>query len=156
MDSWYTKIQSWFLRVKDNWVFYLIFSLLNILLPPLVGKLKIEYFSNLFKLLNYKIPIWSLLLSIPLAAILYKIYKNIINKGKLEILKVTYGLGQTSIDITANLKKAVIDNKLKIVLSNNIAGDPVVGKVKRGVIEYKIGYRKMKKEYIEGDIIDIP
>ena len=156
MNNWYTKIQSLYLKVKDSWVFFAIFFILSFLLPPLFGHLKIADVFNLLNLLGYKIPIWSLLLSILLTTILYKIYKNIINKGSLEILKATYGLGPTIIDITANLKKAVIDNKLKIVLSNNIAGDPLFGKVKRGVIEYKIGYRKTTKEYIEGDVIDIP
>ncbi|MFH1392759.1 MAG: hypothetical protein ABIG90_03800 [bacterium] len=115
---------------------------MNFLLPPIFKNFKIANISNLLNLLDYKIPIWSLLLSIFLALILYKIYKNIINKGDLEILKATYGLEQTTIDITANLKRAIIDNKLKIVLSNNIAGDPVPHKIKRGKIEYKIGYRK--------------
>jgi hypothetical protein len=152
MKNWYTKIQSWYLKVKDNWVFFVICLFLTFLLPSLLQNLK----NPLLNLLSYKIPIWSLLTSILLTWILYKIYKNIRNKGSLEILKATYGFGSTIIDITANLKKAVIDNKLKIVLSNNIAGDPIIGKVKRGVIEYKIGRRKITKEYIEGDIIDVP
>lgn len=160
MKNLYTKIQSWYFKAKDNWLFALSFFALSvflpILLPILFKHLKLEDVSKFLNFLGYKVPIWSLLLSLLLTLMFRSLYKYIMNSGSLEILKATYGLESTVVDITERLKGEVIDNKLKIVLSNKIAGDPVPGKIKRGIIEYKIGRRKASKEYIEGDVIDIP
>ena len=116
-------------------------------------KVKLKVFLSL---LNYKIPVWSLALSIILVSIFYKIYRIVTGQGELRILVARYGLDSVFFDITDKLNQAVIDNKLKIVLSNNIAGDPVPGKVKQGTVEYRLGNKKITKEYIEGNVIDLP
>ncbi len=149
----YTRIKSWYLRVKDNWLFALIFFLLTLILPKLFEKINI---GGIFIILSYKIPVWSFILSIFLTLITRAVYRYIKNKGNLEILKATYGRGSIEKDIAHELKKSIIGNNLKIVLSNNIAGDPVPGVVKVAKIEYKMGNRKIKKEFIEGDVINLP
>jgi hypothetical protein len=156
MQNLNNKIQSYFLRIKDSWIFFLVFFILNLLLPLLVSKIKISDLTCLLVFLNYKLPVWSLIVSLFLAFIANKIYKKITNIGKLEILKASYGAGSQKIDITENLNKAIIDNKLKIVLSNNIAGDPIFGKLKRGIVDYKIGSKVKRMLYFEGEVIELP
>ncbi len=148
-----SKIQSWYLKTRDNWIWVFIFFILNLGLPMVLPKIK---FKVLLSLLNYKIPVWSLVLSLILVSVFYKIYRIATGQGELKILVARYGMDSTFLDITDKLNQAIINNKLKIVLSNNIAGDPIPGKVKKGTLEYRLGNKKITKEYIEGNVIDLP
>lgn len=156
MQNLNSKIQGWFFRIKDSWIFFLVFFLLNLILPLFVSKINVNNLIYLLIFFNYKLPIWSLILSLFLAFVANRVYKNITNKGKLEILEASYGVGTKWIDITAYLNKAIINNKLKIVLSNNIAGDPIEGKLKRGIVDYKIGRKNRRMVYFEGEVIELP
>lgn len=119
--------------------------------------------GGLFKFLvglsniSVNVPLLYLLLFVVLAFAFYRISKRVkIRKRRFRVIKGTYGSADKSYDITQELNNAVVDNKLKLVLSNNIAGDPHVGVVKTGRIKYEFDGRKYEKEYTEGDVIDLP
>jgi hypothetical protein len=56
---------------------------------------------------------------------------------KLSILNAKYGANQSFFDVTDKLKRMVIGNSLNITASNDLAGDPIVGILKKLLIEYK-------------------
>jgi hypothetical protein len=105
-----------------------------------------------------KIPLSLVVLFFVLLVIVSKLYNFVKFRGqKLKIIKAIYYTDDAhSIDITNELNKAIENNKLKIVLSNQIAGDPHYGVVKKGKIRYKINEREIEKEYQEGDVVELP
>ncbi|HHT9139092.1 MAG TPA: hypothetical protein ACFYEK_17855 [Candidatus Wunengus sp. YC60] len=79
------------------------------------------------------------------------------NSKVFGIISATYGSGNTFIDITTQVNELVIDNKLKIVLSNGIPGyDPTPGKVKIGKIKFELNKKIIIKTYREGEAINLP
>lgn len=126
------------------------------LLGKLKGPLKILY-EQLSRLFNIKLPLYSLFLAILLVWLCFKIYWFIESrKKKLRIVKAFYGKNGKYIDIASRLNEMIEDNRLKVVLSNAIAGDPLVTIVKEGIIEYKYMGVKDQKIYNEGDVINLP
>ena len=81
------------------------FFILNIVLPDIIFLHFLGYF-------NYRIPLWFLIVSIILASVLYKIYKELMNRGPLVIIKAIYGIGSSIYNITDKLQEYIIDNKL--------------------------------------------
>jgi hypothetical protein len=73
----------------------------------------------------------------------------------LKIIKATYGSGETFLDITDQLNKLVNKGKLKIVLNNDIAGDPTPGSVKVGKIKYELNGKIFEKDYTENDTVEL-
>ena len=65
------------------------------------------------------------------------------------ILKATYG----GVDCTEELKHKIVGGKLVVRASNNIVGDPSIGRVKYLKIEFEDGY---KAEIREGDVFVYP
>lgn len=164
---------KWYLKNKDGIWQTAIGGILVLVLyngvPWLINnlsKLPVGNFLNtvveVFKYkLNISFSVFSLLTSIAasLALLFYfkKIYGNYLRRNnKLKILKATYYTDKKSLDITRELNESISDDKLKIILTNEIAGDPDVGTRKKAKIIYKINGEKKEKEYQERDFIDLP
>lgn len=81
-----------------------------------------------------------------------------IHGGQLEILHATYGSNELDkqIDVTSILRSQILNNKLTITSSNDIAGDPQYGVLKELVIAYRIGKEEFKITIIEGATETIP
>lgn len=65
----------------------------------------------------------------------------------MKIVKATYG----GVDCTAVINKRVINNSLRLRVSNNIIGDPLVGEVKYLEIEYTTKGETKTEKWREGD-----
>jgi hypothetical protein len=74
----------------------------------------------------------------------------------LHIIKATYWTPKATLDVTEELRKMVIDDKLKTIASNKIRCDPDWGTVKKLTIEYRFAGVAVKKEFTEGEEIAIP
>ena len=119
---------------------------------------KMPSFINwLISIFIFKIPVYSLLLGFVIVWLFFAIYGKIkISGNKLKIMKAIYGNDEHFIDITKELNDKVDNNKLKEILSNSIAGDPIKGTAKKGIIEYKYNGQSRKQEYKEGNTIELP
>jgi hypothetical protein len=83
--------------------------------------------------------------------------KEIMQKGPiLEITKAEYGTNKIRLDVTKELRKKIVDNKLETTASNAIKGDPDYGVVKTLTIEYKFNGITITKEFKEGAKVVIP
>jgi len=103
------------------------------------------------------LPAYLIILFIVLWIIFSEIYRKIkISHQGLKIINAKYYSNLYSVDITPELNDAIENNKLKIVLSNNIAGDPHKGERKNGKIKYKFDGKEDEKEYPEGEVIELP
>lgn len=156
-------MKKWFLKNKDQIIILVgtslfvlfVYKFCEIIFRSISG----NFSSYLLKLINIRIsiPIFYIILFIIIIIIIYKIYNYIKFKNrKLKIIKATYGTPGNVVDITNELNNAIMDNKLKIVLSNNIAGDPHVGVIKDGLIIYTYEGKESKKEYKENNTIELP
>lgn len=78
------------------------------------------------------------------------------SKHRLTIVKATYGKNNKFVDITTQLNSQIDKNKLDIILSNEIAGDPIERVPKIGKIKYKYDGKIYTKEYVEMERIRLP
>ena len=92
----------------------------------------------------------------PLKFLFRPILNSLIEEGKLEILEAKYGANGHFIDITSKLQDQIKNNRLEIPLSNQIAGDPINGIVKKGEITYKFNRKKFNISFNENDLISLP
>ncbi len=60
----------------------------------------------------------------------------LINNEILYIKRATYGTDINSIDLTEILNSRIVNNSLTIFVSNDLAGDPDFGNLKKMIIEY--------------------
>jgi len=74
----------------------------------------------------------------------------------LEILNASYGSDDQKIDVTPILRQMITKNQLTVKVSNEIAGDPHNGVVKKLDINYRIGQKIDTRSGLEGAIITIP
>ena len=74
----------------------------------------------------------------------------------LELIKATYWTPDKKLDVSKELRSLIKNNKLEVVASNKIKGDPEYGIVKKLTIEYIYDGIKITKEYEEGDKVIIP
>lgn len=109
-------------------------------------------------ILNIRVPVYSILLFGIIAWFVYKVFRPIVSSHrKFKIVKADYGSGTKLIDITDQLNNLVVDNKLKIKLSNGISGlDPTPGTLKTGRIKYQLNNKIFERKYLEGNIINLP
>lgn len=159
MKKWFFKNKDQILTTFIVGIFVFIVSKLFNFLFGLFSNYHNGFLNFLNKIVGFSIsiPVYSIVLFIILIILIPRIYNLIkIKNRKLKIIKATYFTDSRSINITNELNNAIEDNKLKIVLSNNIAGDPHYGVVKKGKIKYKIKGHEKEKEYKEGDIIELP
>lgn len=117
---------------------YYINPILNIYLPKLVVNFGWLY-SVIIKIISFNINLLALIVSVTLVFCIYKItYYIILTNKNFRIIRATYGTDNKYIDITDRLNDAIVDNKLEIQLTNNIAGkDPVPHVLKYANIKYK-------------------
>jgi hypothetical protein len=74
----------------------------------------------------------------------------------LEILSAIYKTDNAQVDITPVARQMVLNNKLKIRASNELAGDPDPGVAKILIISYRIGRKTSEIKAGEGDTVSIP
>jgi hypothetical protein len=122
-----------------------------------VQLLDIKYTYYLYKILSIHISIFAIIFGVIASLIIWKIYFYITyHKNNLKIYKAVYGNNDRWIDITQELNQAISKNKLNIVLSNKIAGDPIHGIQKIGKVKYSYDDMISVREYIEGDSVVLP
>lgn len=79
--------------------------------------------------------------------------------GKLEIVKAVYGVLEDPskcIDVTEHLRKMVKNNTLFVVASNEIAGDPAYGIVKKMRVDYTINGKPETIVVNENEVVELP
>jgi len=72
-----------------------------------------------------------------------------------EIIRAIYGT-QKAYDVTEELIKMVVDNKLETIVSNKIKGDPDPGMIKMLSIDYKFKGVRFTKYFKEEEKVIIP
>lgn len=77
-------------------------------------------------------------------------------KSPLKILKAEYWTPKVRLEVTEELRKSVVSNRLEIIASNEIKGDPDPGTVKKLTIQYRFDSDTMTKEFTEGERVVIP
>ncbi|MFA4028447.1 MAG: hypothetical protein GDYSWBUE_000327 [Candidatus Fervidibacterota bacterium] len=79
--------------------------------------------------------------------------------GKLEIVKAIYGVledPKRCVDVTEHLRKMVKNDTLFVVASNEIAGDPAYGIVKKMRVDYTIDGKPYTVIVNENEIVELP
>lgn len=80
-----------------------------------------------------------------------------IHKESLEIVSAQYGTAPDKlIDVTELVVSRIVNNRLTIRASNDLAGDPNPGVVKSLSILYRIGQRQIQATIVEGATHTIP
>jgi len=159
-------MKKWFLKNKNEIlkavivaiIAGIIFKLVEIIPNSIIShkNIVINYLSKILEF-SITIRIYHVVSFIILWIIVSWLYRKIKNRNKkLKIIEAKYFTDSHSLNITNNLNDAIENNELKIVLSNNIAGDPHKGIIKKGKIKYKFNGQKAEKEYKEGDLIELP
>jgi hypothetical protein len=82
--------------------------------------------------------------------------KMVTKQSRLDIVKAEYWTEKNRLDVTEELRRMIIDNKLEAIASNNIKGDPDKGTQKRLTIEYEFNGIAVTKEFKERDKVLIP
>ncbi len=151
-------MKKWFLKYKDQIVIGLIVFVLSKFIEYLVSLIGANK-NLLFKVLSYQFStkIYFIFIFVSLWWLLSMVYRNYkLRNNKLKIVRAKYYTESSSLDITDELNNAVQDNRLKIILSNNIAGDPHKGSKKQGSVKYVFNGIENERVYIEGEPIDLP
>lgn len=73
------------------------------------------------------------------------------HRNTLKIISAIYGTPKNSIDVTKSLNQLIKDNRLEIVVSNEIGGDPDQGTIKDFKLVYELNGEKQTREYKEGE-----
>lgn len=73
-----------------------------------------------------------------------------------EIIKATYESVKKSIDVTVQLRNKIVNNELKIIVSNEIGGDPDPGTIKVLKIKYEFKGTQVEKSFDEGQDVKLP
>jgi hypothetical protein len=173
-------MQKIFIKIKDKWWFFLVFLIVSPLVSRLIDKIKISHFSNisissvkiinnglfliyqiyilLLNLLKIKVSLFGLLIGLITSVLLLRVYKKyfVLRKRNLRVLDAWYGTNEKNINIARELNDSIVDNKLMIVLSNNISGDPISGVEKAGYVKYNFNGKEFDKRYKENEVIEIP
>ena len=78
------------------------------------------------------------------------------NGAPLEILEADYGTDRTNMDVSAELSDRIRGGSLKIIASNQLAGDPDFGHVKSLTVVYRFGGAIQTNQFREGDFVILP
>jgi hypothetical protein len=81
---------------------------------------------------------------------------GVANGAPLEILKADYGTDSTNMDVSAELSDRIRGGSLKIIASNQLAGDPDFGHVKSLTVVYRFGGAIQTNQFREGDVVILP
>lgn len=171
MNYFYSNVKKWFTKYKDQ-IFVntlaginvvlitTIFTALIAIIPWSIFDYKNVVFDYLKSGLGFSvtIKIYQIILYIIFWIMLSRILQKNKNKDKrLKIIEASYYTDNLhSLDMTRELNNAIENDKLKIVLSNNIVGDPEKTKKKSGKIRYTINGKESLREFQEKDLIEIP
>jgi len=164
-----TTNMKWFTKNKDGIIAGVIGSIFSsilfvYLLQPLFlrARLLLGDKSNLVlsfivKLLTISLPIYILITLIIAFIISLRLVEFVkTNRKGLKIVKAIYASNRNSFNITRELNNAIQGDKLLIILSNNIAGDPDYGVTKTGTVKYRYNGKIEEKKYREGEVISLP
>ena len=72
------------------------------------------------------------------------------------IHSATYGAQGYVVDVTRILMARVSNNQLKVLASNDLAGDPIYGLPEYLTVEYSYEGRRDVKTVREGDLLNLP
>ncbi len=157
-------MQKLYLKIKDHWIFWVA----TILFTWFLGK-KLDYLydNKLFgeipdlvvKIISFRIavPVVPLILTTLLSSFLYKIFRKFKNrKNELKIISAIYGAKNKYINVTNELDNLIFENKLKIIIGNNIAGDPIYGVPKKAKISYSFRGKKFEITCDENELLELP
>jgi hypothetical protein len=115
--------------------------------------------SAFFKTITFSIsvPIVPTLVAFILVIFIQRKFKAFkISKRKLQILKATYGTDTKKIDITDELNNAIANDKLKISIGNEIAGDPHRRELKKAIVKYIYNKKEYSIERAEYEVLQLP
>jgi len=153
------KIQKFYSEYKENWLFvllifcfYPVFERMRSYILGFFGKEEYsnKILENIFFVLNYKITLSSLIFTVIILFLLFyflnKIYYFIFEKVKLKILNATYGTDNIKRNITKKLNDAIVNNSLKIQLTNRLTGDdPYEGVEKKVMLNISLREKFLRK-----------
>ena len=74
----------------------------------------------------------------------------------LEILNAIYKTDNNQVDVTQQLIERVVDNTLAVKATNELAGDPHPGVVKKLVVKYRYDNKISELKVNEGEILKLP
>lgn len=81
---------------------------------------------------------------------------QIMRPRTLVITSARYGLRDHRVHVTQQLNAAIVNDKLHVLVGNQLAGDPVPNSPKDLVIEYKYKDQTFNRVVKEGDTLDLP
>jgi TolA-binding protein len=79
-----------------------------------------------------------------------------LNSSRLEVLEAYYWTQNKAIDVTKELKKRILDDKLEVIARNDISSDPEFGQVKTLTVIYRFDGVTMTNEVREGELLVLP
>ena len=77
-------------------------------------------------------------------------------RATLHIVRAFYGMDDQRLEVTKQLQKDVIANRLHILAGNQIAGDPYPNVRKKLTVEYLYNNEKHRRLIDEGEYLDLP
>lgn len=75
---------------------------------------------------------------------------------KLKIIEAKFGTESNSIDVKPELAELISNNKINIIITNKLKGDPDPGKIKKLTVKYFYNNLQFEKEVEEGQRLSIP
>ncbi len=81
---------------------------------------------------------------------------QIMRPRNLVITAARYGFRDHRVDVTKQLNDAIVNDKLHVLVGNQLAGDPSPNTPKDIVIEYRFKNQTLNKTAKEGDTLDLP
>jgi len=79
-----------------------------------------------------------------------------IMQGGLVITTARYGLGDHYVDVSQQLNDAITDDKLRVFVGNQLAGDPCPNVAKNLILEYRFRDQTFQRTVNEGETLDLP
>lgn len=78
------------------------------------------------------------------------------NSSRLQILEAYYWTQNQVIDVTQQLRKRILNDKLEVIAGNDLRGDPEYGQVKTLTLVYRYDGITATNEVREGGLVLIP
>lgn len=116
-----------------------------------------SFYQVIIFFLDISIPLYSIVLAFIFVGLVYRIFDWAkLKRSGLKIVEAKYGKNGNYIDITKELNTRIEGDKLKEVIANYIAGDPIKGVNKEAIVKYQ--YKGKIGEVIvpEYQILELP